>query len=457
MKKATIISLVSTVFIVFAAMAIGIGIYNTPTNRISRHLDLGQKYLEEQNYGLALVEFDKVINIDPINVDAYLGKVQVYESTGEIDMLIQVLEEAYEKTDSRRIEDSLIHAYTEQAQNLISETHYEEALNAYDRLLEIDNNNYEIQSGLGELLQEYIKALDEQQRYDEIQVLEERYADEAGIMNFPKESEQANETESMVADADAASIEVTEEDNWRNIYVKYINNKNSDGIKKGNVCLYKLVNIDNDGIPELYIEYGSMAAIPEEANRYTVSTNGTFVRKSASPNAELLATANKGMVCNLRGDVKGTDEYIWHQVSFFYNDMEFTGFICSDSMAFTENGRMLCSIYNGNVVELGKWTYGLSYIEGKNLFMNSGEDTGGHYDSIYSMLDGKISLINRGYLSKYDVNGEPIQGYYWNGERVASGEEYDNLLVGVFDKKKAKDSWIGLCTYEEIINEINNY
>ena len=33
--------------VMIIVMALGIGIYNTPANRINRHLGLGQKYLEE--------------------------------------------------------------------------------------------------------------------------------------------------------------------------------------------------------------------------------------------------------------------------------------------------------------------------------------------------------------------------------------------------------------------------
>ena len=418
MKKVTIISLISAAIIVFAAMAIGIGIYNTPTNRINRYLDLGKKYIEEQNYGLALVEFDRVIDIAPMNVDAYLGKAQAYECTGDIDMLLQTLEEAYEKTDSRRIEDSLIHAYTEQSQNLISETHYEEALNVYDRLLKIDKNNYEIQSGLRELLQEYIKSLEEQQHYGEIQILEERYADKVDAMDFLKESAQEDEIERMQAyekenaqtDTDAISFEITDGDDWRDIYIKYINYIMNEEGSNGTKCdawRYKLININDDGIPELYVNTGIMAV-------------------------------------NL-----GTDDV----------------------------GSALVSVCNGSLIGGGMITCELSYIEGENLFMTSGEFIlNEDNDIFYGIHDMQVNYINSiqndeivsygmGFFGKsdinkvqYDVNGNPIYEYYWNYTQVASADEYDSLLNSIYDTRKAtivhKEE---LCTYEEIIEEINSY
>ena len=58
------------VVVIIVALMIGIGIYNMPENRLSRQLDLGQKYLSEQNYEQAAIEFDKAIEIEPKNADS---------------------------------------------------------------------------------------------------------------------------------------------------------------------------------------------------------------------------------------------------------------------------------------------------------------------------------------------------------------------------------------------------
>ena len=49
--------------VILVAVLIGVGVYNAPANRMSRHLDLGACYLEEQNYEQAIAEFDQVIAI----------------------------------------------------------------------------------------------------------------------------------------------------------------------------------------------------------------------------------------------------------------------------------------------------------------------------------------------------------------------------------------------------------
>jgi len=45
--------------------------------QIAEQMELGQKYLEEMNYEEAVVAFQKVIELDDRNVEAYLGKQQI--------------------------------------------------------------------------------------------------------------------------------------------------------------------------------------------------------------------------------------------------------------------------------------------------------------------------------------------------------------------------------------------
>lgn len=97
--------ILSVIVVILFALIVGITIYNAPANRLSRQLDLGQRYLEEQNYEQAIVEFDKAILIDPMSVDAYLGKVEAYESMGDEEKAIEVLQTGYEITSVSRLKD----------------------------------------------------------------------------------------------------------------------------------------------------------------------------------------------------------------------------------------------------------------------------------------------------------------------------------------------------------------
>ena len=106
-KKKKILPFIITVAVALIVLIVGICIYNTPANRIQRQLDLGNKYLEEENYEQAIVEFDKAIAIDPMSVEAYLGKAEAYEGMGDMDMALQTLEEGYAQTGNERLREKI--------------------------------------------------------------------------------------------------------------------------------------------------------------------------------------------------------------------------------------------------------------------------------------------------------------------------------------------------------------
>lgn len=71
--------------VVLLALLAGLGIYNTPENRLRRTLDLGNKYLEEQNYEQAALAFEQAIAIDDRCLEAYAGGVKAYLGTGDME------------------------------------------------------------------------------------------------------------------------------------------------------------------------------------------------------------------------------------------------------------------------------------------------------------------------------------------------------------------------------------
>ena len=51
--------------------------------KIAEQLQLGQKYLTELNYEEAIVAFQKVIELDPKNIEAYTGVISAYHQSGD--------------------------------------------------------------------------------------------------------------------------------------------------------------------------------------------------------------------------------------------------------------------------------------------------------------------------------------------------------------------------------------
>jgi hypothetical protein len=76
--------------------------------RLQEQLDLGHRYLSELNYEKAIAAFEAVIEIDPKNVEAYLGLADAYEAMADFDNALTILRRAYELTGeevfSERIE-----------------------------------------------------------------------------------------------------------------------------------------------------------------------------------------------------------------------------------------------------------------------------------------------------------------------------------------------------------------
>lgn len=97
---------VAAIVVVIVVTITGIIMYNTSdTENLKRQLELGQKYLLETNYEEAIVAFNLTIEIDPMNVDAYLGLAEAYLGLGDIEGAKNALNDGYEITDDERIKE----------------------------------------------------------------------------------------------------------------------------------------------------------------------------------------------------------------------------------------------------------------------------------------------------------------------------------------------------------------
>lgn len=99
-KKYVVIGVTAMILL---ALAVSFSIYNTPANRLSRQLDLGNRYLEELNYEQAVIAFNTAIEIDPRSADAYLGLADAYIGLGDEKAAYAALQAGYEATGDERI------------------------------------------------------------------------------------------------------------------------------------------------------------------------------------------------------------------------------------------------------------------------------------------------------------------------------------------------------------------
>ena len=205
--------------VVAVAILVGLGIYNAPANRLNRQLDLGQKYLEEQNYEQAIVAFNQAIEIDDRCLEAYAGGIEAYLQSGnteelsvfyekaldaarslegevleenmpyvcsiytaaddvyeDLNKITEILEEGLTVTeDNQEVKQELVENYIELAQQYEEDGAYTDSLAVYDRLLELDAQNTQVLEELGNCLTEYINLLINAKNYAEVKTLIEKY------------------------------------------------------------------------------------------------------------------------------------------------------------------------------------------------------------------------------------------------------------------------------------------
>lgn len=107
-KRKRILIIVLTIgVLLFAALLVRSIVLGGNGNKLQKQLDLGTKYLDDMDYEQALVAFEATLDIDPMNVDAYLGIVEVYIRTNEFEKALEVAKEGYETTGYERLKEKM--------------------------------------------------------------------------------------------------------------------------------------------------------------------------------------------------------------------------------------------------------------------------------------------------------------------------------------------------------------
>ena len=121
-KRKIIYITIAAAIVIIAALAI-IFMPKTAPQTVTEMLSTAQKYLVEMDYERAIAEFNKVIELDPMNADAYLGLAEAYEKSGDIDKALETLEKGFELTGDERLQAKLALLNGENTDNAeVSET-----------------------------------------------------------------------------------------------------------------------------------------------------------------------------------------------------------------------------------------------------------------------------------------------------------------------------------------------
>lgn len=103
MKKAKVGIIIALVLVFLIIVGFVIGVFFYKYTRINNLLNLGQKYLQEEDYENALIAFDEVLKIDEKTARAYIGAADAYIGQGDYNLAETVLRKGLEMTDSEEI------------------------------------------------------------------------------------------------------------------------------------------------------------------------------------------------------------------------------------------------------------------------------------------------------------------------------------------------------------------
>lgn len=267
--------------VVLIAILIGIGIYNTPENCLQRQLDLGNRYLEEQNYEQAALAFEQAIAIDDRCVEAYAGGLEAYLGAGDEEKaqnfytrtlamlsgldagslaenrnlavelyldgdkvyegdwgkMTSVLEEGYTITgEDVRIKNKLIETYINKGETETQNGAYKEALVAYDRILNMDGDDKNVLESLEKCLIKYMEYLFAKEEYDEVKLLIEKYENIVTDIAYDEIKKDVERLASIKAEEEAAkerareAVEILQSDNWVDILYQKIITKDTETV-----------------------------------------------------------------------------------------------------------------------------------------------------------------------------------------------------------------------------------
>lgn len=80
---------------------------NSDSVRVREQLDLGEKYLTELDFDQAIVAYEKAIEIEPMNIEAYLGLADAYIGKDDYESALVVLQKGYDLTGNEEIGNKL--------------------------------------------------------------------------------------------------------------------------------------------------------------------------------------------------------------------------------------------------------------------------------------------------------------------------------------------------------------
>lgn len=192
--------------VILLAGCVLIGINNMPRNRIIRLLELGDKYLEEEQYEEAIVAFKEVIEIEDKNIPAYVGLISVYEQTKAYDELKEVYKQALTAVQNADGEEE---SYEQMIYLDITDSYQEDEKSMLE-LVDFQIQIGDLPEEWEEWINKYITELKKERAYNELLALAEKYKDSSINIDF-KELEKEIKAQIKKEEENAPVIQMLKE------------------------------------------------------------------------------------------------------------------------------------------------------------------------------------------------------------------------------------------------------
>ncbi len=149
-KKRKIILIGAAAMLVILGVVTAVFVYyNTGERLAKKQMSLGEKYLSEMNYGEAVTAFNKAVDVDPGNADAYVGLAEAYTGMQEPEKAAEALDTGlWQVPDSGIIKAKLFDSLIALGGMFFDEKQYDEALEAYQDAAELSPANEDALLGI---------------------------------------------------------------------------------------------------------------------------------------------------------------------------------------------------------------------------------------------------------------------------------------------------------------------
>ena len=122
------------ILLVGAAVMIGAFAHQHLTGALTpeEQLSLANRYFSELDYENAILTYEQVIEIEPMNKDAYLGLAEVYVDMGNENEAIRILEKGERETGAseivNRLKELKVEGFLSRAEEYLADQEYERAI-----------------------------------------------------------------------------------------------------------------------------------------------------------------------------------------------------------------------------------------------------------------------------------------------------------------------------------------